>query len=113
MSDSGEFRGRAASALKLGVAMACGALALSPGDAAPASRSPEKIYRSTCGYCHGAHVGPIIRGRALPPEMIFQFVRTGPGPMPAFRQTEITDAELKSLAQWINKSEADPKEFGE
>jgi len=82
-----------------------------PVQAAPA-RPPEKIYRSTCGYCHGAHVGPIIRGRSLPPEFVSQMVRTGPNAMPAFRPTEISDAELTSLAQWINKSKADPKEFG-
>lgn len=87
-------------------AVACGPVV----SAAPKPRSPEKIYASTCGYCHGQHVAPVIRGRALPHEVVVQFVRTGPAAMPAFRQTEISDTELKALAQWISASKADPKE---
>jgi mono/diheme cytochrome c family protein len=33
--------------------------------------------------------------------------------MPAFRPTEITDAELKALSNWISTSKADPKEHGQ
>lgn len=87
----------------------CGAVA----NGAPKPRPPEKIYASTCGYCHGKHVAPIIRGRGLPSELVIQFVRAGPRAMPAFRQTEISDGELKALAKWINKSKADPKEIGQ
>lgn len=82
-------------------------------DAAPATRSPETVYAKTCGYCHGQHVAPIIRGRGLPVEMIEHYVRTGPRGMVAFRPTEISDAELKALAKWLNASKADPKEKGE
>lgn len=78
-----------------------------------AAREPEKIYRTTCGYCHGHNVGPIIRGRALPPEAIEYMVRNGNGAMPAFRATEITPAELAALARWISASKADPKEHGQ
>ncbi len=81
--------------------------------AAPAPRSPEAVYAKTCGYCHGQHVAPIIRGRGLPVEVIEQYVRTGPRGMVAFRPTEISDAELKALAKWLNASKADPKEKGE
>jgi len=80
---------------------------------APAPRAPEKIYARTCGYCHGQHVAPIIRGRGLAPELVEQYVRTGPRGMVAFRPTEITDVELKALARWINASKADPKEKSE
>lgn len=73
-------------------------------------REPAMIYAKTCGYCHGQHVAPVIRGRNLPPEVIAQYVRSGPRAMPAFRPTEISDAELKALAQWVSTSKADPKE---
>jgi len=79
---------------------------------ATSSRPPEKIYATTCGYCHGSHVAPLIRGRGVPADAVIQIVRTGPAAMPAFRPTEITDAELKSLAQWLQESKADPKETG-
>ncbi|MCY1672057.1 cytochrome c [Novosphingobium sp. SL115] len=86
-----------------------------PALAAPGAppRAPEAIYAKTCGYCHGQHVAPIIRGRGLPPEIITQYVRTGPRAMPAFRPTEISDAELKALAKWVSTSKADPKEHGQ
>lgn len=76
-------------------------------------RPPEAIYAKTCGYCHGARVGPIIRGRKFPVEVITTYVRSGPRAMPAFRPTEISNAELAALAKWINATKADPKEIGE
>ncbi|MEO0030527.1 MAG: hypothetical protein RIS94_285 [Pseudomonadota bacterium] len=91
----------------IGLALAACAGAV---EAASASRTPEAIYTKTCGYCHGQHVAPVIRGRSLPPELIAQFVRAGPRSMPAFRQTEISDAELAALARWVSTSKADPKE---
>lgn len=84
------------------------------GAAPPAPpRAPEAVYAKTCGYCHGQHVAPIIRGRGLPPELITLYVRRGQRAMPAFRPTEISDSELAMLAKWINASKADPKEKGE
>ncbi len=73
-------------------------------------RSPQKTYASTCAYCHGANVGPIILGRHLPPAYIHQMVRAGRNAMPAFRPTEITPAELDTLAVWISTA---PKIAGE
>lgn len=94
------------------VGAACVAAAVPALAAGPAPRAPEVVYAKTCGYCHGQHVAPIIRGRALPPELIAQYVRRGQRAMPAFRPTEISDAELGALAKWINASKADPKEHG-
>ena len=79
----------------------------------PPPRAPEAVYAKTCGYCHGQHVAPIIRGRGLPPELIAQYVRRGQRAMPAFRPTEISNSELAALAKWINASKADPKEYGQ
>jgi mono/diheme cytochrome c family protein len=44
---------------------------------------------------------------------ITMMVRSGNGAMPAFRPTEISDAELAALAQWISTSKKDPKEHGQ
>lgn len=76
-------------------------------------RSPELLYAKTCGYCHGRNVGPVIRGRALPEDMIKMVARHGQNGMPAFRPTEITNSELNALAKWISVSKADPKELGQ
>ncbi len=75
-------------------------------------RPPEKIYATNCAYCHGHNVGPIIRGRKLPPELIDYMVRNGNGAMPAFRPTEITPTELAALAKWVSRSAGAPKEHG-
>ena len=77
---------------------------------APPPRAPEAIYAKTCGYCHGQHVAPVIRGRAIPVEMTAAIVRRGQRAMPAFRPTEISNAELKTLALWLKASKADLKE---
>ncbi|HWU01168.1 MAG TPA: cytochrome c [Novosphingobium sp.] len=75
-------------------------------------RSPEKVYASTCGYCHGHNVGPIILGRHLPADMVRYMVRHGRLGMPAFRPSEITDAELNALATWVEKALRNEKESG-
>ncbi|MFM9852043.1 MAG: c-type cytochrome [Sphingomonadaceae bacterium] len=80
---------------------------------AQGERAPEVTYAKTCGYCHGRNVGPVIRGRNLPAEAIVRQVRHGQNGMPAFRPTEITNAELDALAKWISASKADPKEKGQ
>jgi mono/diheme cytochrome c family protein len=75
-------------------------------------RPPEAIYAKTCGFCHGTNVGPIILGRALPAAIIKQRVRHGQNAMPAFRPTEITNAELDALAKWVSASKPNPKDRG-
>ena len=73
---------------------------------------PEGIYSRTCGYCHGKDVGAVILGLHLPAELIELTVRTGRGAMPAFRQTEISDADLKLLSEWVLNSSAEPRDSG-
>lgn len=84
-----------------------------PLGATLAQRSPQKTYASTCAYCHGANVGPIILGRHLPADYVRQMVRAGRNAMPAFRPSEISPAELDQLASWISTSSANPQEKGQ
>jgi mono/diheme cytochrome c family protein len=60
------------------------------------------MYAATCGGCHGVGVGPHILGQGLPEAYIRYVARNGLRAMPAFRPTDFTDAELASLATWIN-----------
>jgi cytochrome c5 len=76
------------------------------------AQGPEGAYDRTCGYCHGANVGPIILGQNLPADAIEATVRSGMGAMPAFRHTEISDTELKTLAKWISGSQKPAGQFG-
>jgi mono/diheme cytochrome c family protein len=86
----------------------CGVLA---GSQSP-QRTPEKVYADTCGYCHGANVGPVIRGKGIPAAAVKLIVRSGMNTMPSFRPTEISPGELDAIAAWIEQSKADPKEKG-
>ena len=94
---------RRAVALVAGLALAGSAQAALKLGEAQAQRSPEQVK----------NVGPVIRGRGLPAEAVEYQVRHGQNAMPAFRPTEITPAELKALAAWIQTSAADPKEHGQ
>jgi len=99
--------------LAAGVALAGTAQAAQKLGEVQAQRSPEQVYSAVCGYCHGRNVGPVIRGRALPADSVEIMVRHGLNAMPAFRPTEITPAELKALAVWVEKSAPDQKEKGQ
>lgn len=70
-------------------------------------RGPEHIFTSTCFYCHTTGVGPVLTGRKLEREYVFSRVREGFGPMPAFKPSELDDAELEALWQWLHDSAAE------
>jgi mono/diheme cytochrome c family protein len=58
-------------------------------------------YGRTCGYCHDMKIGPTLRGREFDREAVKYFVRNGSRAMPAFRQSEISDAELDAIATLV------------
>lgn len=72
-------------------------------------RGPEHVWGASCGYCHDEGVGPQLRGRKLPAELIPPVVRQGLPGMPSFHPSEIDDKELETLARWIARSPALPK----
>lgn len=96
-------------------------------DATPAVEAPaaapmasgQEIYDLYCVHCHaagGGHPGTamlgelhgpekaVIKGRAdLTPDYIKAIVRNGLVEMPPFRPTEISDAELESVAEYVKQ----------
>lgn len=58
-------------------------------------------YGRACGYCHDTNIAPNLRGRELDPEAVKYFARHGSRAMPAFRNTDISDAELNAIAALI------------
>ena len=60
------------------------------------------VYGRTCFYCHDTDIGPSLRDRALPAEMVKYFVRNGSRAMPPFRRSEISDAELDAITVLIS-----------
>ena len=78
----------------------------------------EQVYRHWCSHCHnpgiehpgtqaiaakydGQRPGVLLEWTDLEPAYVELFVRQGISVMPQFRKTQISDAELKALAEWM------------
>ncbi|MCX7169893.1 MAG: cytochrome c [Proteobacteria bacterium] len=85
----------------------CGALALVSGagsawaDAAGNWKDGKEVYEKVCAYCHDKGIGPTIKGIGIKSEDIIRTVRSGNKAMPPFRQTEIDEAALAKLAEYL------------
>lgn len=71
-------------------------------------RGGENVYAKVCGHCHepSAGIGPMIKGRQLPPEYIMAIVRHGSRAMPAFTSVYIDDTALLQVAEYVSKASA-------
>lgn len=71
-------------------------------------KNGEQIYHALCAQCHlvSIGIGPVLLGRHYSPIALMSIVRHGINTMPTFRPSEINDAELLSLAQWIEQAPA-------
>ncbi|KFI18665.1 c-type cytochrome [Nitrosococcus oceani] len=77
-------------------------------------KNGAEVYAKVCGYCHeGGIIGPVLKGRELPPAYIVQVVRNGLLAMPAFTAAFIDDKALREVADYLSKSAAESKEGGE
>lgn len=65
----------------------------------------EQVYAKVCSNCHETNVGPVLKGRNLPPAYFVTITRNGFRAMPSFREAEIDDASLQSLAEFLATSE--------
>jgi len=66
-----------------------------------ADRSGEQVFHDTCYLCHTTGVSPSLTNQPLPFETLLYMVRHGSNGMPAFRPTEISDKELRNLADYL------------
>ena len=71
-------------------------------DAAGQWRDGAHVYSKICGFCHETGIGPVIKGRELPPEYVAAIVRNGFRAMPTFRQSEIDDEALAKLSSYVS-----------
>jgi cytochrome c5 len=67
-------------------------------------KDPTHAYTKICGNCHEIGVGPVLKGRGLDPDYFVQVARHGMRAMPAIRVTDIDDAMLHQLANFLSKS---------
>ena len=77
----------------------------------------RKLFLSTCIHCHGEKVwGTFALERRLGPDrgllekrtdlvapFVKSVVRDGLGSMPAYRRTELTDAEVDAIAAYLTR----------
>ena len=108
----------------LGVALSCGAQAASPNGRALAD-SGLGVYEHWCAPCHapgpghpgtqslqvkyGGKIPAVLLERTdLTPQSVAFFVRHGVLSMPPFRKTEITDAQLAALADYVARDSRAP-----
>jgi mono/diheme cytochrome c family protein len=64
----------------------------------------ERVFDYQCAPCHPggqAGVGPAINNKPLPEFLLRYQVRHGIGKMPAFDESEISEAELDALIAYI------------
>lgn len=85
--------------------------------ASDAQRSAEQIYATRCAYCHDAggwgtralakrmpeDQALLLQRSDLPAAYTKYVVRRGLRSMPAFNPSELTDAELDALADWLEE----------
>lgn len=64
--------------------------------------SGQEAYSKVCGYCHDRGIGPVIKDMNKNPDLVTHSVRHGNRAMPAFRRTEVDDATLASIINYIN-----------
>lgn len=105
-------------ALAATISLAAGPVFAGAADASQIERG-HKVYQKWCYPCHGPGAGrpgtasleargerpAVLEERTdLTPASIKMFVRHGVSFMPTFRKTEISDADLASIAAYLTRN---------
>ncbi|WP_298232474.1 cytochrome c [uncultured Azohydromonas sp.] len=61
----------------------------------------QRFYAQVCARCHETGIGPVITGRNLPAAFYVAMARSGRNAMPAFRVSDIDDATLQALGEYL------------
>lgn len=101
MNDS--LRGRSVGQFGLAAAII---FALNAPASAGNERSGERLAHETCLLCHGTGVGPDLDQQEVPFETLRFMVRNGLNAMPAFRQSELSDADVKAISDYLAQRRA-------
>jgi len=66
-------------------------------------RNSEQLWRSTCAYCHDGRLASQLLGARLTAQAVLAAARAGPNSMPSFSASQVSDAELRALADWMSR----------
>ena len=86
----------------------------------PLQQQGQKLFRNNCFYCHTEKVwGTLSLEKRRPagdallekrtdlvPEFVKSVVRKGIGSMPAYRRTELTDADVDAIIAYLTRNNA-------
>ena len=64
----------------------------------------EQVFKKSCDYCHpggAAGLGPSLNNKPAPAFAIRFQVRHGLGAMPAFDSTQISENDLRAIADYL------------
>lgn len=103
--------------LALALLAAAGPLAAQEPELTAQQDQGRKLYQSTCLYCHGEKVwgtftlqrrlgadhGLLEKRTDLVAPFVKNVVRNGLGSMPAYRRTELTDADVDAIAAYLTR----------
>jgi mono/diheme cytochrome c family protein len=84
----------------LGLLLCGSAFAQQPAAADTPARA-QRFYAQVCARCHETGIGPVITGRNLPAAFYVTMARSGRNAMPAFRISDIDDATLQALGDYL------------
>jgi mono/diheme cytochrome c family protein len=108
---------RATLAVLLLAATGAGPLAAQEPSLTAQQDQGRKLYQSSCLYCHGEKVwgtfalqrrlgvdhGLLEKRTDLVAPFVKNVVRNGLGSMPAYRRTELTDADVDAIAAYLTR----------
>ena len=66
----------------------------------------QRYYEKICAKCHETGIGPVLKERGWTAETYVSFARIGVKAMPAFRITDIDDATLLQVGQYLANAPA-------
>lgn len=61
----------------------------------------KRYYEQVCAKCHEVGTGPLLTGRGFPAMTYVLIARHGNRAMPAFRLSDIDDATLQAVADYL------------
>jgi len=73
-------------------------------------RDSEQLWHSTCAYCHDGRVASQLLGERLSTQAVLGAARGAAQPMPSFTPSQVSDAELRALTDWIARQKRPPGE---
>jgi mono/diheme cytochrome c family protein len=91
----------------LGIALAV-MTSSAAAQANPEDGKGKQYYDKVCAKCHEVGTGPVLKGRGFPAITYVIIARNGNRAMPAFRVSDVDDATLQAVADYLASTPVKP-----